>query len=57
MQNQECSEFRELLVKKGLMQKDTPIHALIHVSSSSQLIGSSVSVINIIEIILHRASH
>ena len=52
MQNQECSEFRELLVKKGLMQ-DTPIHALIHVSSSSQLIGSSVTVINIIEIILH----
>ena len=57
MQNQECSEFRELLVKKGLMQKDTPIHALIHVPSSSQLIGSSVTVINIIEIILHRASH
>ena len=57
MQNQECSEFRELLVKKGLMQKDTPIHALIHVSSSSQLIGSRVTVINIIEIILHRASH
>ena len=26
------------------MQKDTPIHALIHVSSSSQLIGSSVPV-------------
>ena len=43
MQNQECSDFRELLVKKGLTQKDTPIHALIHVSSSSsQLIGSSV---------------
>ena len=56
MQNQECSEFREL-VKKGLMQKDTPIHALIHVSSLSQLIGSSVTVINIIEIILHRASY
>ena len=53
MQNQECSEFRELLVKKGLMQKDTPIHAWIHVSSSSQLIGSSVTVINIIEITLH----
>ena len=47
MQNQECSEFRELLVKKGLMQKDTLIHALIHVSSSSQLIGSSVTVISI----------
>ena len=57
MQSQECSEFRELLVKKGLMQKDTPIHALIHVSSLSQLIGSSVTVINIIEIILHRASY
>ena len=52
MQNQECSEFRELLVKKGLTQKDTPIHALIHVSSS-QLIGSSVTVINITEILLH----
>ena len=49
MQNQECSEFRELLVKKGLMQKDTPIHTLIHVSSSSQLIGSSLIVINIIK--------
>ena len=57
MQNQECSEFRELLVKKGLMQKDTPIHVLIHVSSLSQLIGSSVTVINIIEIILHQASY
>ena len=53
MQNQECSEFRELLVKKGLTQKDTPIHALIHVSSSSQLIGSSDTVISIIKIILH----
>ena len=54
MQNQECAEFRELLVKEGLTQNDTPIHALIHVSSSSsQLIGSSVTVINIIEIILH----
>ena len=53
MQSQECSEFRELLVKKRSMQKDTPIHALIHVSSSSQLIGSSVPVINIIKIILH----
>ena len=29
MQNQECSEFRELLAKKGLTQKDTAIHALI----------------------------
>ena len=36
MQNQECSESIELLVKKGLTQKDTPIHALIRVSSSSQ---------------------
>ena len=53
MQNQECSEFRELLVKKGLTQKDSPIHTLIHVSSSSQLIGSSLTVINIIKIILH----
>ena len=53
MHNQECSEFRELLVKKGFMQKDTPVHALIHVSSSSQLIGSSVTVIDIIKIILH----
>ena len=58
MQNQECSEFTELLVKKGLTQKDTLIHALIHVSSSSQyLIGSSVTVINIIKIILHWASY
>ena len=57
MQNQECSEFRELLVKKGLMQKDTPIHALIHVSSSSQFIGSSVTVINIIKIILNWVSY
>ena len=53
MQNQECSEFRELLVKKGLMQKNTAIPALIHVSSSSQLIGSSVTVINTIKTILH----
>ena len=53
MQNQECSEFRELLVKKGLTQKDIPIHTLIHVSSSSQLIGSSLTVINIIKVILH----
>ena len=51
MQSQECSEFRELPVKKGLTQKNTTIPALIHVSSSSQLIGSSVTVINTIKTI------